>query len=92
MPSEQDAAFLAGIREYVSRNPEVAAYVTEYASAGVKLALKEAQERAADFEIVSAVAIASRYKQRDELILSKLQKWNGKSALCWDATIKELKK
>lgn len=81
------ANFLHSVERYVSTNPEVAAYVSDFVARGLDAARKEAMYRAADMETALSVAIAKRYNGREELILQKLQKWNGASALRWDDTI-----
>jgi len=82
--------FLAMIESYIRNDPEAAAYVSDYVAHGLNASRKEALERAADMEVALSVMIAQRYKGRNALVLEKLRKWNGKSALCWDDTINAL--
>lgn len=88
----EHSQFLTYIKDYISKHPEVAAYINDFIAKGIELSRKEALERAADMEIALCVAIAKRYKGRDELILSKLKKWNGNSSLRWDDVIETLEK
>ena len=83
--------FLSHVREYVTKNPDVAAFISDHVAFGINESRKQTLERAADMEVALSVAIAARYKGRDNLILSKLEKWNGRSALRWDDTIEMLK-
>lgn len=83
----EHAQFLHYVQQYVTESPEVAAYINDHVAQGIENARKDAMFRAADMETALAVAIAKRYSGREELILQKLKKWNGKSALRWDDTI-----
>jgi len=83
--------FLLSVQQYVKDNPESAAYVSEFVANGIDASRRSALERAADMEVALCVAIAARYQSRDEIILSKLEKWNGKAALAWDGAIELLK-
>ena len=82
--------FLAMMESYIKSDPEAAAYVSGYVARGLNESRKEALERAADMEVALSVMIAHRYKGRETLVLEKLRKWNGKSALRWDDTINDL--
>lgn len=82
--------FLYGVQQYVEKNPEVAAYISDFVAKGVTSALNQTRERAADMEIALSVAIAKRWPKRDSLILSKLKKWDGKSCIPWTSTIAAL--
>lgn len=82
--------FLNYVAMYVKEYPGVSAYVSDYVAQGVNESRIEALNRAADMEVALSVAIAKRYKCRDELILSKLKKWENKSAIKWESTIKML--
>lgn len=84
------AEFLNYVTNYVAANPDVAPLITQPIIDGVVESRKQILERAADMEIALAVAIAQRYTQRDNLILSKLKKWSGRSAVRWDDTIEML--
>ena len=43
-------------------------------------------------EVALSVALAKRFKNGNEVILSKLEKWNPKASLRWDSTIELLRK
>lgn len=83
-------AFLSYVRTFVAEHPEAAAYVADYARAGLEEALAKASERAADMEVALVVATAERFKNRDAVILEKLMKWQGKTACRWDDLIERL--
>ena len=86
----QREQFLAMVESYIKSDPEAAAYVPDSVAHGLNASRKEAMERAADMEVALSVMIAQRYKGRETLVLEKLRKWNGKSALRWDDTINDL--
>lgn len=86
------ASFLQQVQNYVKDNPEVAAHIATFVQAGIEASRRETLERAADMEVALAIAITKRYNMRDELILSKLTKWQGRSAINWDSTIEMLEK
>lgn len=81
--SERDE-FLYTVREYVKRDPEVAGYIGMAVAEGLRHTLEETRERAADMEIVASVLLERKFKGRDNLIKSKLEKWRNKCAVRWD--------
>lgn len=86
----QREQFLTMVEGYIKSDPEAAAYVSDYVARGLNASRKEAMERAADMEVALSVMIAQRYKGRETLVLDKLRKWNGRSALRWDDVINDL--
>lgn len=81
--------FLPFVRAYVAAHPEVAAHVADYAQAGLRVALDQAYQRAADME-VALVAATAHLKNGNAVILDKLTKWHGKTSCNWDSLIKKL--
>ena len=84
--------FYTYVQSYIENNPECGAYVSDFVAKGIEKSRVEAMQRAADMEVALTVALAKKFKKPDELILSKLEKWQGKSALNWASTIDELRK
>lgn len=84
------ADFLQYVQTYIEENPDAAAYISEFAARGVERARKNDLERAADMEVMLSVAMARRFKEADQIILDKLMKWNGKTALNWQWAIEKL--
>ena len=84
--------FYLYIQSYIEKNPECGAYVSDFVAKGIEKARKQANERAADMEAALSVALAKRFKNGNEVILSKLEKWNTKASLRWDSTIELLRK
>lgn len=82
--------FLEFVRSYVKSDPAAAAFIQTSVASGINDSRMEAMDRAADMEAALAVMIAKRYKGRETLVLDKLVKWNGKSALRWDDAISDL--
>mgnify|MGYP000408551517 CR=1 FL=1 len=76
--------FLQMVRTHIEADPEAAPHVAGYVQAGLNAALTQAYERAADMECALAALAAKRYKGADALVLDKLRKWQGKTALRWD--------
>lgn len=76
--------FLQWVRDYIEADPEAAPHVAAYVQRGLNDALTQAYERAADMECALAALAAKRYKGADALVLDKLRKWEGKTALRWD--------
>jgi hypothetical protein len=92
MSMKDHEQFLDAVTAYVGRHPEVSAYVADAVAAGLRPALNETRQRAADMEVALAMALAKRgRKDADKVILSKLSQWEGKTSLQWDDTIKMLK-
>jgi hypothetical protein len=84
--------FYLYVQTYIEKNPECGAYVSDFVAKGIEKARKQANERAADMEVALSIALAKRFKNGNEVILSKLEKWNSKASLRWDSTIELLKK
>ncbi|MGV0982607.1 MAG: hypothetical protein ACOYB0_09620 [Polynucleobacter sp.] len=81
--------FLAFIASYIESDPEAAAHVANYVQAGLRKALDEANQRAADMEIVASIMMyKKRWKGQDELVMDKINKWKGKANLNWDGLLK----
>jgi len=78
------ATFLEGVRRYIEKDPEAAAHIADYAQAGLRSALDQANERAGDMEVALSVLATKRYKGADALVKQKLEKWEGKTSLEWD--------
>ncbi len=75
--------FLHLVSSYIKQDPEAAAHVADYVQAGLREALQESRERAADMEVIVATLVERKYKGADELVLSKLKKWQGKTSCEW---------
>ena len=84
--------FYLYVQSYIEKNPECGAYVSDFVAKGIEKARKQANERAADMEVALSVALAKRFKNCNDVILSKLEKWNSKASLRWDDTIELLRK
>ena len=84
--------FYLYVQSYIEKNPECGAYVSDFVAKGIEKARKQANERAADMEVALSVALAKRFKNSNDVILSKLEKWNSKASLRWDDTIELLRK
>lgn len=78
------ADFLEGVRRYIEKDPEAAAHIADYTQAGLRAALDQVNERAADMEVALSVLATKRYKGADALVKQKLEKWEGKTSLAWD--------
>ena len=85
---QKHTEFLNQIEQYVAQYPEIGAYVSDSVANGLTTALSSVRDRASDMEVALAVSIAQRYKNRDALILSKLNKWKNASSINWNSTIK----
>lgn len=85
-------AFFALVREYIEKHPEAAAHISDHVASGLIESRRQILERACDFETALAVAIAKRWPSRENVIISKLEKWDGKSALPWADTIAEIRR
>jgi hypothetical protein len=84
--------FLENIKLYVQSDPEIAPYISDFVAKGLKEALDEANQRAADMEIVASVMMyKKKWKGQDELVMSKINKWKNKASLNWDGLLKEVK-
>lgn len=87
-----NSEFLIFVEKYVSKNPEVGAYVSDYVAKGINISRLESIERAADMEVALLFCIDKKLKNKNLVILEKLLKWQGKTSLIWNETILKLKK
>ena len=84
--------FYSYVQSYIEKYPECGAYVSNYVAKGIELARQSDMQRACDMETALSIALAKRFKQTDAIILDKLQKWEGKTAINFTSTIEKLKK
>jgi len=91
MINQEDMNFLHSVREYVSKRPDVAPYVVQYASDGVCAAMDESRRMAADMEVAAFMALARGTKTDHPLLQAKISPWKGKTNLNWLAWEKLLK-
>jgi len=85
--------FLNAVRAYITENPEVAPYATEFIAKGIEASRKVALDRAADFESATMLALTKRPTAKNKAyILDILKKWNGKATFDWGAMISEYEK
>jgi hypothetical protein len=85
---EKDREFLRYVQEYISENPKVASYVTEFIYEGIKDAFAKVQERAGDMETSLAIALWG-VDEHKSTIKSNIKKWEGKNSLRWDWFLNE---
>lgn len=83
--------FLEYVKNYVSNNPDVAPFVTNYVAYGLNSALNQIMERAADMEAALCISLAQRYGSKEEIIISRIEKWKDKSSLNWDSLLTKLR-
>lgn len=89
-PDQQ--TFLAFVAQKITNDPELAAYLPDYVALGLRNAVRQANERAADMEVALVAMSDRRLKNGKELMKQKLAKWRGKTAMNWDDLLKEPKK
>ena len=85
------AEFLDFIEEYIRADPETAAHVADHVQAGLRKALNQARERAADMEVALMALAVKRYKGANEIVHDKLKKWEGYTSLRWDWLLEVIK-
>jgi len=91
MINQEDMNFLLNVRDYVSKHPDVASYVAQYASFGVGDAMSEARRRANDMETVAFMAMSKKIKPDHPFMQETISAWEGKTSLNWLAWEKLLK-
>lgn len=84
MNNQEKDLLLKTIVSEVKNDPEFAALIPAAIQKGLRDAFVEANERACDMEVALAVAVAPRYKGKDEIVKGKLNKWKGKTSLDWN--------
>jgi hypothetical protein len=81
---DEDRAFLNKIATYVKERPDLAPYVTEFASKGLQEHIKELREQCSDIEAALSVTLMHRKKVPDEFVKERLGKWKDKAFFRWD--------
>lgn len=90
MKYEDKLVLISSIKMAILDDPSIVGDIANIMTVALQDYARMQSERAGDMEVALSVAIASRFKNRESLILSKLQKWNGKAALRWDDVIQML--
>ena len=89
--TESEIEFLGEVARR-SQDPAMMRSIIHSAIGGVEHNARQAQERAADMEVVAAMALNARvFKTQHTFLVQKLEKWAGKTSLRWDDHIKMLK-
>lgn len=86
-PEQQQ--FCELVAQRITVDPEIAGYLPQYISSGIRNALRQANERAADMEIALVAMSNARLKNGRDLMREKLTKWEGKTAINWREILKE---
>ena len=76
--------FLQNAREFAKDDPEGIPLLIQAITSGLQIAIQEEREKSSDMEIIASVLLERKFKNRDELIKSKLKKWEHKCSLRWD--------
>lgn len=86
-----DLEFLSEVASR-SQDPVMMRSIINSAIGGCEHNARKANERAADMEVVAAMALNARvFKSNDNFLAQKLEKWQGKTSLRWDDQINKLK-
>lgn len=92
--TEDDLIFLRMVRSKCADDPAIVNHIFNAAAAGMQDKLTEANERAADFEIVASTMfglasekrVSAKLKQQfNDLAENKLRKWHKNTFLNWGA-------
>ena len=84
--------FLGFVKNYIEIDPEAAAHISDYVQEGLRRALSDALVRAADMEVIAAVALAKKgWPGGRGIIKNKLEQWHGKTSLNWDGFMADIK-
>ena len=75
-----------------SQDPDMMRSIINSAIGGLLHDARKAHERAADMEVVAAIALNTRvFKSNQNFLAQKLEQWEGKTSLRWDDQINKLK-
>lgn len=87
----EDMKFLREVADR-SKDPNMMRSIISSAIGGCEHVARKANERAADMEVVAAMALNARvFKSNENFLAQKLEKWEGQTSLRWDDQIKKLK-
>lgn len=87
----EDIKFLQDVR-HRSRDPEMMSKIVDCAIHGLQDSARQANQRAADMEVVASMAMNTRlFKGNEKFLVEKLEHWKGKTSLRWDDQIAKLK-
>ncbi len=79
--------FLQLVESYIKEDPEAAAYIHLSVQHGLREFAQECQEKSTDMEAIAVACTAKRFKNLDEFIRQKLERWKDKTAFNWDSFI-----
>jgi hypothetical protein len=89
--TEAEEKFIREVRVRCA-DPRMLRLVIGAAIGGCEDAAFTTMQRAADMEVVAAMALNGRvFKDNKNFLAQKLEKWNGQTSLRWDDQIKALK-
>ena len=73
------------VETYIAEDPEASAELHAAVQSGIRSALEESKERAADMENALAVVISGKVmKDWKEYTKEQLRKWDKRTVLRWD--------
>ena len=89
----ENYAFLISVQNYITSNPEVGAYVSDYVANGIEENRKQQIAKSADMEIIISFLLrGGKLKPSDKVFVAdKLVKWNALCSLNWESFIKDYK-
>lgn len=89
--TEAEEKFLREVR-HRAHDPVMMRKIIEAAIVGCEDYAFEVHQRAADMEVVAAMALNARvFKSNETFLAQKLEKWQGKTSLRWDDQINKLR-
>lgn len=87
----EDIKFYQEVRQR-SQDPDAMRQIIHVAIKGLEDSANILQQKAADMEVVAAMALNGRvFKGNQDFLAQKLEKWEGQTSLRWDDQIKKLK-
>ncbi len=93
--NEEDHNFLLYIKSYCSERPSIAAYIGQYAAAGVEEKLSASRQQCSDLESALAITLTKRkWKGMDKLVIDKIKDFValGINHVRWDSFLEEYEK
>jgi len=89
--TEEDIKFYQDVRRR-SQDPDEMRRIVDAAIKGLEDSARILQQKSADMEVVAAMALNGRvFKNNENFLAQKLEKWQGQTSLRWDDQIEKLK-
>lgn len=88
---QEQQQLLSDIRRAIKECPTMVTSIQQAITDGLVEQLAEERKMRADVEVALAMSLSMKYKSSKQGLVKKLEGMKGKSLICWDDVIEEMK-